>query len=98
MLHARNRHVETMFIHALSENTAMLKLARSAGASIERDGSESEAWVKLPPDSIASHLDELLVDRAAEFDYRLKQRSHRPDVPAAAEADGAPGERARAES
>jgi ribosomal protein S18 acetylase RimI-like enzyme len=98
MLHARNRHVETMFIHALSENTAMLKLARSAGASIERDGSESEAWVKLPPDSIASHLDELLVDRAAEFDYRLKQHSHRPDVPPAAEADGAPGERARAES
>ena len=98
MLHARNRHVETMFIHALSENTAMLKLARSAGATIERDGSESEAWLKLPPDSIASHLDELLVDRAAEFDYRLKQRSHRPDVPPAAEADGAPGERARAES
>ena len=28
MLHARNRGVETMFIHALSENTAMLKIAR----------------------------------------------------------------------
>ena len=80
MLHARNRHVETMFIHALSENTAMLKLARNAGATIEREGSESEAWLKLPPDSIASHLDELLGDRAAEFDYRLKQHSHRPDA------------------
>ena len=33
MLHARNRHVQTIFIHALSENTAMLKLARAAGAT-----------------------------------------------------------------
>ena len=78
VLHARNRHVETMFIHALSENTAMLKLARSAGATIERDGSESEAWLKLPPDSIASHLDEMLGDHVAELDYRMKERSHRP--------------------
>ena len=98
MLHARNRHVETMFIHALSENTAMLKLARSAGATIERDGSESEAWLKLPPDSIASHLDELLVERAAQFDYRLKQHSHRPDTAPAAQEDEAADAGARAES
>jgi len=95
MLHARNRHVETMFIHALSENTAMLKLARNAGATIEREGSESEAWLKLPPDTIASHLDELLGDRAAEFDYRLKQHSHRPEAAQAAQeapaADAAAG-------
>ncbi|MEO5843605.1 MAG: GNAT family N-acetyltransferase [Caldimonas sp.] len=77
MLHARNRHVQTMFIHALSENTAMLKLARSAGATVERDGSESEAWLKLPPDSLASHFDELFGERAAEIDYRLKFHSHR---------------------
>ena len=79
MLHARNRHVETMFIHALSENTAMLSLARGAGAIIERDGSESEAWLKLPPDSIASHLDQLLIDRIAELDYRMKEHARRPD-------------------
>ena len=98
MLHARNRHVETMFIHALSENTAMLKLARSAGATIERDGSESEAWLKLPPDSIASHLDELLVERAAEFDYRLKAHSHRPERPEATEEGTAADVAARSES
>ena len=98
MLHARNRHVETMFIHALSENTAMLKLARSAGATIERDGSESEAWLKLPPDSIASHLDELLGERVAELDYRMKAHSHRPD-PVVANEDGAAAEAsARSES
>ena len=90
MLHARNRGVQTLFIHALSENTAMLKLARAAGATIERDGSESAAWLKLPPESVASHLDQLLVDGAAELDYRIKQQGHRPQLAAVAphEDDG----------
>jgi GNAT superfamily N-acetyltransferase len=96
ILHARNRHVQTMFIHALSENTAMLKLARAAGATIERDGSESEAWLTLPPDSFASHLDQLLGDRAAELDYRIKEQSRRPETPEAAPA--VPAARSESES
>jgi GNAT superfamily N-acetyltransferase len=75
MLHARNRGVEMLFIHALSENVAMLKIARRAGATVERDGSESEAWLKLPPDSFASHVGEMVEQQAAEFDYRLKRRA-----------------------
>ena len=35
-----------------------------------------EAWLTLPPDSIASHLDEFLGERAAELDYRLKHHAH----------------------
>ncbi|MEO8525479.1 MAG: GNAT family N-acetyltransferase [Caldimonas sp.] len=73
MLHARNRGVVSIFIHALSENTAMLKIAREAGASVERDGPECEAWLKLTPDSFASHLDQFLGESAAEIDYRLKR-------------------------
>lgn len=72
MLHARNRGVGALFIHALSENTAMLKLARDAGATVRREGGESEAWLELPPDTFASHLDELVGTHAAEIDYRLK--------------------------
>jgi GNAT superfamily N-acetyltransferase len=72
VLHARNRGVQTMFIHALSENVAMLKIARDAGATVERDGSESEAWLKLPPDTLASHVGEMVEKQAAELDYRLK--------------------------
>ena len=79
MLHARNRGVGAIFIHALSENTAMLKIARRAGATVERDGSESEAWLQLPPDTIASHLDEVFGDRVAEIDYRLKLHARRLD-------------------
>jgi GNAT superfamily N-acetyltransferase len=72
MLHARNRGVETLMIHALSENTAMLKIARNAGAVVVREGSESDAWLKLPPDTLASHFGEMVGQQAAEFDYRLK--------------------------
>ena len=72
MLHARNRGVETLFIHALSENTAMLKIARNAGATVVREGSESDAWLKLPPDTLSSHVGELIGQQAAELDYRLK--------------------------
>jgi len=72
MLHARNRGVETLMIHALSENTAMLKIARNAGATVVREGTESDAWLKLPPDSLSSHVGEMVEEQAAELDYRLK--------------------------
>lgn len=76
MVHARNRGIGTLLIHALSENTAMLKIARYAGAEIERNGSESEARLKLPADTFSSHVGEMVEQRAAEIDYRLKVRSH----------------------
>jgi GNAT superfamily N-acetyltransferase len=75
MLHARNRGVETLLIHALSENVAMLKIARRAGALVVREGPESDARLKLPPDTFASHFDELVERQAAEIDYRLKVRA-----------------------
>ena len=77
MLHARNRGVDTLMIHALSENTAMLKIARKAGAVVERDGSEAEARLKLPPETIATRFGELMGQQAAEIDYRLKVQAHR---------------------
>ena len=75
MLHARNRGVEMLLIHALSENRAMLRIARNAGATVVRQGSETDATVKLPPDTLSSHIDELVEERAAEIDYRLKVRA-----------------------
>jgi ribosomal protein S18 acetylase RimI-like enzyme len=75
MLHARNRGVRAMFIHALSENGPMLKIARDAGATVRREGSESEAWLELPRGSFASKIDEFVGTHAAEVDYRLKERA-----------------------
>lgn len=79
VLHARNRHVDTLIVHALSENTAMLRIARSAGASIVRDGPESEAVLKLPHETLGSHLEALLERQAAEFDYNWKLNARRVD-------------------
>jgi ribosomal protein S18 acetylase RimI-like enzyme len=75
MLHARNRGLDTMFIHALSENTTMLHIARRAGAVVQRDGSESEAFLKLPHDTLASRMEQWVGEGAAALDYSLKQQS-----------------------
>ncbi len=72
VMHARNDGVDMMFIHALSENTAMLNIARKAGATIERDGSESEAYLMLPPADLDSRVTEMVEEKIAQTDYRLK--------------------------
>lgn len=79
VLHARNRGVDTLLIHALTQNTAMLRIARSAGATVESQGGEALARLRLPPDSLRSHLDAFLESSAAEVDYRLKLQGRRID-------------------
>jgi GNAT superfamily N-acetyltransferase len=79
-LHARNRGIDCLLVHALSENTAMLRIARNAGAVVEREGSESQAVLKLPPEDFASRVGELVEDRAAELDYQLKVQARRMDT------------------
>ena len=71
-MHARNAGIGRMFIHALSENTTMLRIASKAGATVERDGSESEAHLLLLPATFDSRLTELLVEQLALTDYRIK--------------------------
>lgn len=74
-MHATNDGVSLMFIHALSENAAMLKIARNAGAKVERDGSESEAYLRLPPASLDSRVTEMIEEQIAQTDYRLKSQA-----------------------
>ena len=71
-MHARNDGVDLMFIHALSENTAMLKIARNAGATVERDGSEAEAYLRLTPPTFDTRMTEMLEEQLAQADYRIK--------------------------
>ena len=75
VLHSRNQGVEMMFIHALSENTAMLKIARNAGARVQRDGTESEAYLQLPAAGLDTHVSELWDNQVAEVDYQLKKQA-----------------------
>lgn len=75
VMHARNEGVDLMFIHALSENTAMLKIARHAGATVERDGSESEAYLTLPSATLSTRLTEIVEEQMAEVDYGIKRQA-----------------------
>ena len=72
VMHARNQGVHMLFIYALSENKAMIKIARSAGAVLERAGSETEAHLRLPPATLDSWMSEMVKEQLALTDYRLK--------------------------
>ena len=72
---ARNRGVGTMLIHALTENRAMLKIASNAGATVHREGSESEAYLKLPPPNMDTRVSEVVAEQIGEMDFRLKQQA-----------------------
>lgn len=75
VINARNEGVGMLFIHALSENVAMLKIARKAGASVVRSGSESEAHLQLPLANLDSRMREIMGDHFAEVDFQLKSRA-----------------------
>ncbi|WBY00429.1 GNAT family N-acetyltransferase [Ramlibacter tataouinensis] len=74
-IHARNEGVDMLFIHALSENKAMLKIAKNAGARLERFGSETEAHLRLPPATLETRVSALVDEQLAQTDYRLKQQA-----------------------
>jgi RimJ/RimL family protein N-acetyltransferase len=74
--HAGNEGVRMMFIHALSENAVMLKIARKAGAVVERDGVESQAYLVLPPPTLDSRVSELIEERFGQVDYSLKVQAN----------------------
>lgn len=74
-MHARNDNIDLMFIHALSENAAMLAIARKAGARVEQIGSESEAYLRLMPRTLDSRITEIVEEQLAQVDYLLKARA-----------------------
>ena len=76
VMHARNEGVELMFIHALSENTAMIKIARNAGATLERAGGETETYLRLPPATLDTRMSEMVEEQVAQTDYQLKRHAH----------------------
>jgi GNAT superfamily N-acetyltransferase len=75
VVHARNEGVGLLFIHALSENTAMLKIARKSGARVVRDGSESDAYLSLVPADLDSQMNEFIEEGMADVDFQIKARA-----------------------
>jgi GNAT superfamily N-acetyltransferase len=77
VMHSRNQGVTMIYIHALTENTNMLRIVRKAGADVVRDGSESEAHLTLPPATLDTHVSEMVEHQFAEADYVVKAQSKR---------------------
>jgi GNAT superfamily N-acetyltransferase len=73
-LRARNWGMATLFMHCLTENTAMMRLARRQGMDIVTEAGEADAWLKLPPADAGSHFGEVFAQRVALFDYALKSQ------------------------
>jgi GNAT superfamily N-acetyltransferase len=69
---ARNRFIDRFFVHSLSENAAMLRLARSAGMKVVVEYGEADASLELPPANGVSIAGEMVEQRIALFDYTLK--------------------------
>ena len=53
----------------------MLKIARNAGAVLERAGSETDAYLRLPPATIDSRVSEMVEQQFALTDYRFKKQA-----------------------
>ena len=53
----------------------MLKIARKAGATVRRDGSESEAYLQIEPASLDTRMTEMVEQQFAEVDYQIKKQA-----------------------
>jgi GNAT superfamily N-acetyltransferase len=73
--HARNRFVKRLYMHCLSENGAMMHIAKKSGMSICIDTGEADAFLKLTPADPVSVTGEMFDQRLALFDYALKTQT-----------------------
>jgi len=78
-VHSRNTRVETLFVHCLTNNKAMMHLAQKAGMSVEYAYGDADAYLKLLPANSSTIVQEAANEQWADFDYALKanlKRSH----------------------
>jgi GNAT superfamily N-acetyltransferase len=71
---ARNWGMGALFMHCLTENAAMMRLARRQGMDLVTHSGEADAWLRLAPADAASHFGEVFAQRIALFDYALKSQ------------------------
>lgn len=72
--YSRNHRIDTLFVHCLKENAAMMHIARKAGMEIVLDAAEVEAHLHVPPGDPLSYTEEFLDNRVGLFDLALKSQ------------------------
>src|SRR3954463_10422410 len=73
-MHARNWGVRALFMHCLTENSAMMHLARKQDMDIVTEAGETDAWLKLLPADASTYMGAVFEQRVALFDYALKSQ------------------------
>ncbi|MDB5854997.1 MAG: family N-acetyltransferase [Herminiimonas sp.] len=71
-IHCRNADVDTLMMHCLASNQAMIHIARKAGMQIQRAYGEADAYLSLSPASPGSMLREAVQEQVATLDYAYK--------------------------
>lgn len=69
---ARNHLIRSLYVHCLTENKPMIRIARKAGMRIVTEAGEADAHLELPPANVATITEELVSERVALFDFALK--------------------------
>lgn len=69
---ARNKLVPILFMHCLTENQAMMHIAKKSRMRIVAESGEADAHLELPPSSPTSITRELMQEQMALFDYTLR--------------------------
>ncbi len=70
-MHARNRSIEVLYMQCLSENSAIMRIARTLGMKVITVGSDSEAHLTLPAANSASIANEIAAEQIALYDAAL---------------------------
>jgi RimJ/RimL family protein N-acetyltransferase len=73
-VHARNSNIQTLYVHCLSSNKAMMHLAQKAGMVVQYDSGDADAHLTLPPANTGSIIDEAANEQWAGLDYALKEK------------------------
>jgi hypothetical protein len=61
-------------MHCLTQNKAMMRIARKAGMEISFSAGEADAYVTLAPADAASVIREAMQEQIALFDFAFKQQ------------------------
>jgi GNAT superfamily N-acetyltransferase len=69
---ARGRNVSRVYMHCLSENAAMMHIARRAGMKIVVSAGDADAHLALPAGEVSRFDEKALLKRIALYDWALR--------------------------
>lgn len=75
VMHLRNRGIHEVLVHCITENAAMMHLARKHGMRVVHDGSETDAYLELAPATPQTILSEWLQEQQAQAVQALRRNT-----------------------